>query len=65
MALATNGTYAVAAQTGPVTVAAVLASVYLVVTALAARGLLSERLRAVQTAGAGLALAGSLLPATG
>ncbi len=33
--------------------------------ALATRGLLSERLRAVRAAGAGLALAGSLLPATG
>ncbi|MFH8448874.1 EamA family transporter [Streptomyces fungicidicus] len=63
--VAANGTYAVAARTGPVTVAAVLASLYPVVTALAARGLLSERLRAVQAAGAGLALAGSLLLATG
>ena len=65
MALAANGTYAVAARTGPVTVAAVCASLCPVVTAVAARGLLSERLRAVRAAGAGLALAGSLLPATG
>ncbi|MER7497960.1 DMT family transporter [Streptomyces pharetrae] len=63
--VAANGTYAIAAQHGPVTVAAVLASLYPVVTALAARGILSERLRAVQAAGAGLALAGSLLLATG
>jgi drug/metabolite transporter (DMT)-like permease len=60
-----NGTYSVAAQHGPVTVAAVLASLYPVVTALAARGFLSERLRAVQAAGAGLALLGTLLLATG
>ncbi|QKW26491.1 DMT family transporter [Streptomyces seoulensis] len=63
--VAANGTYAVAAQHGPVTVAAVLASLYPVVTALAARGFLSERLRAVQAAGAGLALLGTLLLATG
>ncbi|MER5435434.1 DMT family transporter [Streptomyces sp. NPDC002588] len=63
--VAANGTYAVAAQHGPVTVAAVLASLYPVVTALAARGILRERLRAVQAAGAGLALVGTLLLATG
>ncbi|MFF1303574.1 EamA family transporter [Streptomyces sp. NPDC058307] len=63
--VAANGTYAVAAQHGPVTVAAVLASLYPVVTALAARGFLSERLRALQAAGAGLALLGTLLLATG
>ncbi|PWI19951.1 hypothetical protein DI272_41650 [Streptomyces sp. Act143] len=63
--VAANGTYAVAAQLGPVTVAAVLASLYPVVTALAARGFLSERLHAVQAAGAGLALVGTLLLATG
>ncbi|MFG2308116.1 DMT family transporter [Streptomyces sp. NPDC048566] len=63
--VAANGTYSVAAQHGPVTVAAVLASLYPVVTALAARGLLRERLRAVQAAGAGLALVGTLLLATG
>ncbi|MFI2642533.1 EamA family transporter [Streptomyces sp. NPDC018610] len=63
--VAANGTYAVAAQHGPVTVAAVLASLYPVVTALAARGFLRERLRAVQAAGAGLALLGTLLLATG
>jgi drug/metabolite transporter (DMT)-like permease len=63
--VAANGTYSIAAQHGPVTVAAVLASLYPVVTALAARGILSERLRAVQAAGAGLALVGTVLLATG
>jgi drug/metabolite transporter (DMT)-like permease len=63
--VAANGTYTIAAQHGPVTVAAVLASLYPVVTALAARGFLSERLRAVQAAGAGLALVGTVLLATG
>ncbi|MER6129466.1 DMT family transporter [Streptomyces sp. NPDC001795] len=63
--VAANGTYAIAAQHGPITVAAVLASLYPVVTALAARGFLSERLRAVQAAGAGLALVGTVLLATG
>ncbi|MEV4423987.1 DMT family transporter [Streptomyces sp. NPDC049602] len=63
--VAANGTYAMAAQQGPVTVAAVLASLYPVITALAARGVLKERLRAVQAAGAGLALVGTVLLATG
>ncbi|MFC7310655.1 EamA family transporter [Streptomyces monticola] len=63
--VAANGTYSVAAQTGPVTVAAVLASLYPVVTALAARGVLKERLRGVQAAGAGLALIGTVLLAGG
>ncbi|WP_406150897.1 EamA family transporter [Streptomyces sp. NBC_01012] len=63
--VAANGTYSIAAQHGPVTVAAVLASLYPVVTALAARGVLGERLRGVQAAGAGLALLGTLLLATG
>ncbi|MDQ0989620.1 DMT family transporter [Streptomyces sp. V3I7] len=63
--VAANGTYSVAAQHGPVTVAAVLASLYPVVTSLAARGFLRERLRAVQAAGAGLALVGTVLLATG
>ncbi|MGW0826880.1 EamA family transporter [Streptomyces sp. NPDC002845] len=63
--VAANGTYAIAAQHGPVTVAAVLASLYPVVTALAARGLLHERLRGIQAAGAGLALMGTVLLATG
>ncbi|AXK33764.1 DMT family transporter [Streptomyces armeniacus] len=63
--VAANGTYMVAAQLGPVTVAAVLASLYPLVTALAARGVLNERLRAVQAAGAGLAVFGTVLLATG
>ncbi|WNI26030.1 DMT family transporter [Streptomyces sp. ITFR-16] len=63
--VAANGTYSIAAQNGPVTVAAVLASLYPVVTALAARGFLGERLRGVQAAGAGLALVGTVLLATG
>ncbi|MCX5113288.1 DMT family transporter [Streptomyces sp. NBC_00378] len=63
--VAANGTYSIAARLGPVTVAAVLASLYPVVTALAARGVLKERLRGVQAAGAGLALVGTVLLATG
>ncbi|HCA87072.1 MAG TPA: hypothetical protein DEQ61_17285 [Streptomyces sp.] len=63
--VAANGTYAIAAQLGPVTVAAVLASLYPVVTAVAARGLLKERLKAVQAVGAGLALVGTTLLAAG
>ncbi|MFE7330682.1 EamA family transporter [Streptomyces sp. NPDC057565] len=63
--VAANGTYSIAAQHGPVTVAAVLASLYPVITALAARGVLGERLRGVQAAGAGLALVGTVLLATG
>ena len=63
--VAANGCYALAAQSGPVTVAAVLASLYPVVTALAALGFTGERLRMVQAAGAGLAVAGSVLLATG
>ncbi|MEV0990129.1 DMT family transporter [Streptomyces sp. NPDC049949] len=63
--VAANGTYSVAAQHGPVTVAAVLSSLYPVVTALAAFAVLKERLRTVQAAGAGLALAGTVLLAAG
>ncbi|MEU3462650.1 EamA family transporter [Streptomyces sp. NPDC006733] len=63
--VAANGTYSLAAQNGPVTVAAVLASLYPVVTALAARGFLKERLLAIQAAGAGLAMAGTILLAAG
>ncbi|MGA4847495.1 EamA family transporter [Streptomyces sp. G5(2025)] len=62
--VAANGTYSVAAQNGPVTVAAVLSSVYPVVTALAARAVLKERLRGIQAAGAGLALVGTVLLAS-
>ncbi|MFD9378966.1 EamA family transporter [Streptomyces sp. NPDC059999] len=63
--VAANGTYSVAAQSGPVTVAAVLSSLYPVITALAAFVTLKERLRTVQAAGAGLALAGTVLLAAG
>ncbi|GLV84780.1 membrane protein [Streptomyces lavendulae subsp. lavendulae] len=63
--VAANGTYSIAAQNGPVTVAAVLSSLYPVVTAFAAFAVLKERLRSVQAAGAGLALAGTVLLAAG
>jgi drug/metabolite transporter (DMT)-like permease len=63
--LAANGSYAIAARSGPVAIAAVLASLYPVVTALAACGILKERLRPVQAIGAALALVGSILLATG
>ncbi|MER5733607.1 DMT family transporter [Streptomyces sp. NPDC002138] len=63
--VAANGTYSVAAQNGPVTVAAVLSSLYPVITAFAAFAFLKERLRTVQAAGAGLALAGTVLLAAG
>ncbi|MFJ8165255.1 EamA family transporter [Streptomyces sp. NPDC096136] len=63
--VAANGTYSIAAQNGPVTVAAVLSSLYPVITALAAFAVLKERLRSVQAAGAGLALAGTVLLAAG
>lgn len=63
--VAANGTYSVAAQNGPVTLAAVLSSLYPVITALAAFAVLRERLRPVQAAGAGLALAGTVLLAAG
>jgi drug/metabolite transporter (DMT)-like permease len=63
--VAANGAYAAAAHSGSAAVAAVLASLYPVVTALMARGLLKERLLRVQVVGAGLALAGTLLLAAG
>ncbi|WP_189885523.1 DMT family transporter [Streptomyces xantholiticus] len=63
--VAANGTYSIAAQNGPVTVAAVLANLYPVVTVLAALIVLKERLRSVQAAGAGLALVGTVLLASG
>ncbi|WTW92584.1 DMT family transporter [Streptomycetaceae bacterium NBC_01309] len=63
--VAANGTYATAAQHGPVTVAAVLGSLYPVVTALAACVFLKERLLPPQVVGAGLALAGTVLLAAG
>ncbi|MFJ9842650.1 EamA family transporter [Kitasatospora sp. NPDC101155] len=59
--VAGNATYAMASHSGSAAVAAVLASLYPVVTALLARGVLKERLRPVQVVGAGLAVAGTLL----
>ncbi|MFE7595289.1 EamA family transporter [Kitasatospora sp. NPDC057512] len=59
--VAGNATYAMASHGGSAATAAVLASLYPVVTALLARGLLKERLRPVQVVGAGLAVAGTLL----
>jgi drug/metabolite transporter (DMT)-like permease len=59
--VAANGTYMLATQSGPVAVAAVLASLFPVVTALTARFVLHERLRPVQAAGAGLAVLGTVL----
>jgi drug/metabolite transporter (DMT)-like permease len=56
-----NGSYALAASRGDLSIAAVLASLYPVVTALLARTVLSERLRAVQSVGVVAALAGVLL----
>jgi drug/metabolite transporter (DMT)-like permease len=56
-----NGSYAYAASRGNLAIAAVLASLYPVVTALLARGLLAERLRPVQTAGVVTALCGVVM----
>jgi drug/metabolite transporter (DMT)-like permease len=56
-----NGSYALAASRGDLAVAAVLASLYPVVTALLARALLAERLRPVQSVGVIAALGGVLL----
>jgi drug/metabolite transporter (DMT)-like permease len=56
-----NGSYALAASRGDLAVAAVLASLYPVVTALLARGILAERLRRVQSVGVIAALGGVLL----
>jgi drug/metabolite transporter (DMT)-like permease len=56
-----NGSYALAASRGDLSIAAVLASLYPVVTALLARTILAERLRTVQSVGVIAALAGVLL----
>jgi drug/metabolite transporter (DMT)-like permease len=56
-----NGSYALAASRGDLAIAAVLASLYPVVTALLARALLAERLRPVQSVGVIAALGGVLL----
>jgi drug/metabolite transporter (DMT)-like permease len=60
-----NGTYALASRSSLVSVAAVLASLYPVVTALLAYRFSGERLRAVQVAGVGISLAGVGLLAGG
>jgi drug/metabolite transporter (DMT)-like permease len=60
-----NGTYAVASQGGLISVTAVLASLYPVVTALLARQFHAERLRPVQYVGVAAALLGVLLLAGG
>jgi drug/metabolite transporter (DMT)-like permease len=59
--IAANGSYALAARSGNLSVAAVLASLYPVVTALLAHGVLAERQRAVQRLGVLAALGGVLL----
>ncbi len=59
-----NGAYALAASRGDLSVAAVLASLYPVVTALLARGILAERLRRVQSFGVIAALGGVILLST-
>ena len=59
-----NGSYALAASRGNLAVAAVLASLYPVVTALLARGILAERLRPVQSMGVVAAVGGVLLLST-
>jgi drug/metabolite transporter (DMT)-like permease len=56
-----NGSYALAASRGDLSVAAVLASLYPVVTALLARGILAERLRTVQSIGVITALGGVIM----
>jgi drug/metabolite transporter (DMT)-like permease len=56
-----NGSYALAASRGDLSIAAVLASLYPVVTALLARGILAERLRPVQSIGVIAALGGVIM----
>lgn len=63
--VAANATFAVASRSGLVSVVAVLASLYPVVTALLAWRLQHERLRAVQVAGVAAALAGVVMLAAG
>lgn len=60
-----NGTYGLATRLGLVSVVAVLASLYPVVTAALAYRLLGERLRPVQAVGAAVTLAGVVLLAAG
>ena len=60
-----NGTFAIASQSGLVSVTSVLASLYPVVTALWAYRFHGERLRPVQLVGVVAALAGVVLLAGG
>lgn len=60
-----NGTFAVASQSGLVSVTAVLASLYPAVTAVLAWRGHGERLRPLQLAGVAAALAGAVLLSTG
>ena len=62
---AANGTYAFASRSSLLTVAAVLASLYPVVTALLAYRVHGERLRRVQVIGVGVTLVGVVLLAGG
>ena len=62
---AANGTYAIASRSSLVSVAAVLASLYPVVTALLAYRVHGERLRRVQWTGVAVSLAGVALLAGG
>jgi drug/metabolite transporter (DMT)-like permease len=62
---AANGTYAFASRSSLLSVAAVLASLYPVVTALLAYRVLGERLRRVQVAGVGVTRVGVALLAGG
>jgi len=63
--VAANAAFALASRSGLVSVVAVLASLYPVVTVLLARQLLGERLRGVQRAGTVVALGGVVLLAAG
>lgn len=63
--VAANACFALGAETGLLSVVAVLASLYPVSTVLLARAVLGERLAAVQAAGVTLALAGVALIAAG
>jgi drug/metabolite transporter (DMT)-like permease len=63
--VAANGTFALATQSGLVSVSAVLASLYPVVTAVLAWRLHGERLTRLQVGGVALAMAGVVLLAAG
>ena len=63
--LAGTGLYALASTRGALSVVAVAATMYPVVTALLARGVLGERLAPVQAAGVGAAMTGIVLVLVG